>query len=184
MSRRKEIAVLSQILTDPENSSRTDEEVADLLIEALDKERAASRRLAVVGQIQYRPQEPTHTVVLGPFSAPLALTDHERFTRAVERPCRAAREAGEHLAWDYKTKTGAGRFMLAPAFMKPRDAWDFWRGEGPAEGVAEVIEAIPTEILPACCCGLPPRPCPRCGQTTGHYCHRHGAGEQHRCGAA
>lgn len=142
-----------------------------------------ARRLAVVGQIQPRPQDPAYTVILGPFHARGTLDSHEKFLRAVGGNV-AARESGEHLAWDYKTKKGRGRFMLAPAFMKPRDAWDFWRGSGPADEVAEVIEAIPAEILPACCCGMKPRPCLHCGQPAGHYCHRHDTGEQHRCGAA
>lgn len=94
--------------------------------EILDND-SKERRLAVVGQISYGPQEPTHTVVLGPFRSPLKLSDEERFQAVLGRPCTAAREAGQHLAWDSKTGTGSGKFMLAPAFMKPRDAWDFYR---------------------------------------------------------
>lgn len=88
---------------------------------------ANDRRLAVVGQISFGPQEAVHTVVLGPFRSPLKLTDEERFQAALNRPCTQARDAGEHLAWDSKTNRGKGRFMLAPAFMRPRDAWDFYR---------------------------------------------------------
>ncbi|WP_406108627.1 hypothetical protein OG698_38605 [Streptomyces sp. NBC_01003] len=68
-------------------------------------------------------------VILGPFHSPLRLSSEERFREAVTRPCTDAREAGQHLAWDTKTGRGQGRFMLAPAFMKPRDAWDFYRPE-------------------------------------------------------
>ncbi|MFV2118830.1 hypothetical protein ACE14D_10430 [Streptomyces sp. Act-28] len=42
---------------------------------------------------------------------------------------------------------------------KPRDAWDFYRGQGPAEAVAEpVTEHIPRDITPVCLCGLKSRP--------------------------
>lgn len=140
---------MAKILSDPENLSRSAEELAGLVLdemydlavttakaevraevrrEIFDKD-AEARRLAVVGQITFGPQEPTHTVVLGPFHAPLLLRSEERFREAVKRPCTAARDAGQHLAWDSKTGTGRGRFMLAPAFMKPRDAWDFYRAE-------------------------------------------------------
>ncbi|CAL9370210.1 hypothetical protein [Streptomyces sp. enrichment culture] len=124
---QREVAALAKILSDPENQNRSAEEIGQLCIDELDSLRATSHRLAVVGQISYGPQEPTHTVVLGPFRSPLKLSDDERFRAALERPCTAARDAGRHLAWDSKTGTGKGRFMLAPAFMKPRDAWDFFR---------------------------------------------------------
>jgi hypothetical protein len=107
--------------------------MAQLVIDELDGLRSASHRLAVVGQISYGPQEPLQTVVLGPFRAPLQLRSEERFREALTRPCTAARDAGRYLAWDSKTGTGRGRFMLAPAFMKPRDAWDFYRPERQAD---------------------------------------------------
>jgi hypothetical protein len=116
-----------KILSDPENRDRSAEEIAQLCIDELDALRSTTHRLAVVGQISYGPQEPLHTVVLGPFRSPLLLKDEERFEEALKRPCTAAREAGQHLAWDSKTGTGQGRFMLAPAFARPRDAWDFYR---------------------------------------------------------
>lgn len=118
---------MAKILSDPENDSRSAEEIAQLCMDELDSIRATSHRLAVVGQISYGPEEAAHTVVLGPFRSPLKLESEERLQAALERPCTAAREAGRHLAWDSKTGTGRGRFMLAPAFMKPRDAWDFFR---------------------------------------------------------
>lgn len=148
---QREINSLAKILSDPENESRSAEELAGLILDQVydlavttakaeirSEERAdvrrqiferdsAVRRLAVVGQISFGPQEPTHTVVLGPFYAPHQLSSEGRFREAVAKPCRDAREAGRRLAWDYKTGTGRGRFMLAPAFMKPNEAWDFFR---------------------------------------------------------
>ena len=152
---QREVTSLARILSDPENASRSAEEIAQLVIDELDSLRSVSHRLAVVGQISYGPQEAVHTVVLGPFRSPLKLSDEERFQAATERPCTQAREAGRHLAWDTKTGKGQGRFMLAPAFMKPRDAWDFYRDAGPAPVIAEALAAVPPKIIgPTCLCGL------------------------------
>lgn len=138
---QREVAALAKILSDPENQNRSAEEIGQLCIDELDSLRATSHRLAVVGQIRYGPQEPTHTVVLGPFRSPLKAESEERFKAALERPCAAARDAGRHLAWDSKTGTGSGRFLIAPAFMKPRDAWDFYRPEKRAD-MQHITESI------------------------------------------
>jgi len=166
---------LAKILSDPENEHRSAEELATLVLdrmydlavstakaevraetrrEILDND-AKDRRLAVVGQITFGPQEPTHTVVLGPFRSPLQLGSEERFQAALGKPCTAAREAGSGLAWDSKSGTGRGRFMLAPAFMKPRDAWDFYRGVGPAPVVDQALTDVAARHAgPVCLCGL------------------------------
>lgn len=184
---QREINALAAILSDPENSSRTAEELASLILdrmydlavstakaevraetrrEIFDKD-AEARRLAVIGQVSYGPQEATHTVVLGPFHAPLKLTNPERFEAATAKPCTQAREAGQHLAWDTKTGTGRGRFMLAPAFMKPRDAWDFYRGSRAEPIITKALEDLPARQLgPVCLCGL----------REGVVCHAHPEG--------
>lgn len=131
---------MEAVLTDPENESRTGAEVAERVIEALDSVRATTHRMAVVGQIRYEALGPLHTVVLGPFSARGVLDTREKFERAVEAG-PAARGAGQQLAWDAKTGLGDGRFLLAPAFIKPRDAWDFFRGPSKKETEA------PTNML-------------------------------------
>lgn len=138
---QREINQLAKILTDPENSSRSAEEVAQLCIDTLDDLRTTTHRLAVVGQIRYGPQEPTHTVVLGPFRSPVKVSDEERFQAALDKPCASARDAGRHLAWDSKSGTGSGRFLIAPAFLKPRDAWDFYRPEKRAD-MQHITESI------------------------------------------
>lgn len=163
----REVKVLAKILSDPDNLNRSAEEIAQLCIDALDDLRSASHRLAVVGQISYGPQETTHTVVLGPFRSPLKLSDEERFQAALERPCTSARDAGRHLAWDSKGGTGQGRFMLAPMFAKPRDAWDYYRGEKAAPVIAQALSDIPPKtIKPVCVCGL----------REGVTCHAHPEG--------
>lgn len=125
---KREIDAVASVLTDPENGDRTAEEVAELAIAALDDVRARSHRMLVVGQIRFQAQEATHTVALGPFTSRGILDSQEKFSRAVQGGV-AARTVGQQLAWDVKTGTGAGRFMLVPAFMRPRDAWDFFRPE-------------------------------------------------------
>lgn len=138
---------MAKILSDPENSQRSAEELAQLVLERvyelavstakteirsetrreIFETDAAARRLAVVGQLRFGPQEPTHTVVLGPFHSTVPLRSEETLEDVLGRPNVAARDAGRHLAWDSKTQRGSGRFMLAPAFMRPRDAWDYYR---------------------------------------------------------
>lgn len=152
--------------------------------DALDRMKEKTHRLAIVGQISYGPQEPVQTVVLGPFRAPLTVTDEESFKAVTERPCADAREAGRDLAWDARTGRGRGRFQLVPAFAKAADAWAFYRASRPAqEIVAEVVDLIPKEIVPVCCCGLRTKPvCRFCGERMEHHCPLHERGvEPHRC---
>ncbi|MFB9393380.1 hypothetical protein ACFPM3_20095 [Streptomyces coeruleoprunus] len=173
---------MASILTDPQNSERSAEEVATLCIEALDDARARTHRLAVVGQIQYEAPGPVHTVVLGPFSCRGLLDTEEKFRGLLTGPV-GAREIGQDLAYDPASKTGRGRFLLAPAFFKARDAWAFYKGAGPAEVVADALPLLPRDIVPVCSCGLKARPqCRWCGQAAHHPCPLHEPEAQtHRC---
>lgn len=182
---QREIHALAKILSDPENSNRSAEEISQLCIDELDDLRATSHRLAVVGQVSFGPEEPTHTVVLGPFRSPLQLKDQERFTEALTRPCTAARDAGRNLAWDTKTGKGRGRFMLAPAFLKPRDAWDFYRGHESAELAVQAVEQFAPHLGPTCGCGMKGTTrCRFCGSDYERTCALHDTGAQlHRCNA-
>ncbi|WP_413114834.1 hypothetical protein ACK1X7_07460 [Streptomyces sp. CY1] len=183
---KRELAAVATILTDPENRNRSAEEVAAAAIAALDDVRGRTHRLAVVGQIRYGPQDQTpHTVILGPFSSRGIIDAPERF-RAVVSGGTAARDAGQGLAWDSKTGRGAGRFMLAPAFLRPRDAWDFFR-DIPREDAAEITAAVagwaPPEIGPVCTCGLVGEiACHVCGASYERHCFRHEPeADTHRC---
>jgi len=180
---QREISSLAKILSDPENHSRSAEEIAQLVIDELDDLRSSSHRLAVVGQISFGPQGAAHTVVLGPFRAPLKLSDEQRFRDALTRPCTAARDAGRHLAWDSKTGKGRGRFLLAPAFMKPRDAWDFYRGHDVAEVAIQAVERLALHTGPTCGCGMQGSTiCRFCGKDYERRCALHDQGaEVHRC---
>lgn len=196
MSTKRERDAVAQILSDPQYEGRPTDEVIDAAIAALDEARARSRRLAVVGQITFGPQGTTHTVVLGPFSARGILDTEEKFRRAVEGGT-AARQAGQDLAWDTKTGTGRGRFMLAPAFWRPRDAWDFYR---PEKEVPEIVQRIANDVErwqpglwgeetpaePACSCGARGESnCRHCGGSITRHCPRHEPGvELHQCRTA
>jgi hypothetical protein len=153
-----------KILADPENSARSAEEVADLVIGTLDDLRSKTHRLAVVGQIRFNEaQEHPHTVILGPFSARGMLDTQEKFLRALEGGS-AARTAGQDLYVDPKNRLGRGRFMLAPAFSSPRQAWNFFRPAEPdvPRRFAWIAESIQrweaggsrkATVKPVCHCG-------------------------------
>lgn len=161
----KEISAVAEILADPENQNRSAEQMAELAISALDDVRARTHRLAVVGQIAF-PEAPeiVHTAILGPFSSRGILDSQGKFLKAVAGPSRA-RQAGQDLAWDPRLRTGRGRFMLAPAFMSARSAWEFYRRpEPPDPRLVRIGQAIARwrpglwaeEVNPApvCHCGI------------------------------
>lgn len=193
-------AAVGGILTD---RGRSPFEAARAAFEEMEEVRRRKHRIAVVGQIQYGPQGETHTVVLGPFSAPGICDSEEKFRKVVEgNP--AAREAGQGLAWDPKAGSGRGRFMLAPVFWSPRDAWEFHRpskgelAEGPwnlrlpeekLQAIRDSLgqwEAHITPAQPACVCGLPEkRLCTQCGGEITRKCPRHDdGGKLHVCNQA
>lgn len=153
------------------------------IADRLDDMRSVTHRIAVVGQIQYGPQGATHTVVLGPFRARGTLDTEEKFLTAIQGGT-AAREAGQHVAWDTKTGTGRGRFMLAPAFRTGRDAWDFFRGEGPAGDITQAVTQIRSPHFgPVCACGLTKtQVCRWCSLTYERHCPLHDPeAEVHQC---
>ncbi len=146
---------------------RTDEQSRDLsdlyadceeIIELVEEHQASTRRLLVVGQIQYDGSSEVYTVALGPYGARGVLSDDEKFHKAAEAST-AVHEAGGRLAWDTKTRTGKGRYMVVPLFRTPVDAWNFYRSssdvsEDELTGQIEVaLEGDPYEIVPACICG-------------------------------
>jgi hypothetical protein len=141
MGRMAEIAALTEVLENPDNEHISTTSICELLLDAVDLVRGRSHRLAVVGQITHEGEEP-HVVVLGPYSARGVLDSQEKFDKAVSGGT-AARSDGQQLAWDSKTGTGKGRFMLVPAFHRPRDAWDFYRPDKAGESfAAEITESI------------------------------------------
>lgn len=160
----KDVAAVAATLSDPENADRTAEEMAVRAIDAYEEVHARTHRLAVVGQIAFHEApETVHTVVLGPFSSRGILDSQEKFLKALEGGS-AARTAGQDLYVDPKNRLGKGRFMLAPAFQRPRDAWEFFRPAEPdiPRRFAWIAESIQrweaggsraASVKPVCHCG-------------------------------
>lgn len=117
MAPKREIQAIADVLNDPANDDRTAEDMAELVIKALDDQRAATHRLAVVANYCWWPQEDKPTLaVIGPFS-----------TRATG----AARAAGEAMAGS--VQRGRGKWMLVPAYANARAAWDAIKPPSEAE---------------------------------------------------
>lgn len=176
MSRAQELKALAEVLEDPANADKSTEDISQLLIDAIDSTRSKSHRLAVVGQIYPEGASSPLTVVLGPYSS-RSFDTPEKFQKVVGSPTSARTEA-QNLAWDIKMGSGKGRFMLAPAFMRARQAWDFYRPEAdpvkknpmhllapPPPHITESIDrweaggwAEAVSYPPACHCGMPDHP--------------------------
>ena len=166
MGRAAEMKALIEILEDPTNADKTSEDLAEELIDSLDATRGRTHRIAVVGQISHETPEgglsEPQTVVLGPYSSRGFLTTPEKFRQSAAG-AGTARSDGQQLAWDSKTGTGKGRFMLVPVFHRPRDAWNFYRTEKPGWAdnwphIAESIEQWQPGLWaettrPVCACG-------------------------------
>lgn len=126
-------------------------EIKIKVIEALEEIEAKKKQVVIVGQIHLPQREKPSVVALGPFGA--------RAEKAIEA-------AGGSLAWDSRSSTGMGRYMVVPAFPSARAAWDHHRAS-----VQEIEQELLTmnEIQrtisygPVCECGLP----------HATYCHRH-----------
>ncbi|ONK10407.1 hypothetical protein [Streptomyces sp. MP131-18] len=186
---RREAKAVSEVIRMGLDDNLSPEEVAGEATEKIRELDSQTDRVMVVGQIQEGPRPPL-TVALGPFSSRGKIDSPQAFLRATAGGT-AARAAAEGLAWNPSTKLGKGRFMLAPIFRSPREAWAFY-SQLPVEGrpaesdlyaaAREMTAWDPEAIEPACVCGLTHQhPCPTCGQLAAHYCHKHQRGEQHSC---
>lgn len=88
------------------NSAAVAKLVAKAALDAAEATRNKNAKFGAVAQINLPDGELNHFLV-GPFSTELK-----------------ARTAAEGFAWDPKSKTGRGRFMVIPIVNKPADAWD------------------------------------------------------------
>ena len=133
------------------NQEDVAEAIFELVVSMLEEAEAKKKQVVIVGQIHLPRREKPSVVALGPFGA---------------RAEKATEAAGGQLAWDTKSGTGMGRYMVVPAFPSARAAWDHHR-----VSVQEIEEELLTmnEIQrtisygPVCQCGLP----------HADYCHRH-----------
>lgn len=94
------------------------EELADAMIDSMidtyEAIMAKSYNLVVVAQFELNDGQ-RYTAAVGPLS-----------TRAKQR----ARDVGARFAWDYKSRTGSGKYTLVPLIRNPNEAWDEARAGG------------------------------------------------------
>lgn len=103
-----EITAAAKVLNQ-DHDGLTTRGVAKLVLEAAEAARDKGAKFLAVGQYSL-PDTPLNHVAIGPFSTELQ-----------------ARKAGEGLAWDSKSGTGNGRFMVVPVVAKALDAWNLIR---------------------------------------------------------
>lgn len=155
---KREVNALAAILADPENESRTAEELAALLISELDDLRAKSPRIAVVVRHRWLETDQYSLAVLGPFGA---------------RAQKAAREMGE-AACAALAHPGDGRAVPVPVYASPRDAWNALKPPPAADVLrAEIREQLKSWTPELWRPDEPPCPTCRCGLSSGRPCQVH-----------
>lgn len=170
-----EIKALAEVLEEETNQDKTTEEICGLLIDALDGVRSRSHRVVILAQLSY-PEAEDHlplTLAMGPYGSRQVLDTPSKWKSFLEAGS-SARTEGMNLAWDNRTGRGTGRFMLAPLFRRPTDAWSFYPKPTemtktdpmnllvpPPTAVSEALEryeqglwAREVDYGPACHCGL------------------------------
>lgn len=113
------------LLARESNADITAEKLADEITEAVTG--------TVIGMYEEFEETKRNLIVLGHFR----LEDDTSYVAAVgplstTAPARA-RAVGERFAWDYKTRTGSGRYVLVPLIRDPAKAWDDARNAGLTE---------------------------------------------------
>lgn len=159
----KIIKEIKKLLVDGDDLD--DGDLAEQILETVERLQGEARRIITVGQIYYDGSEKPYTVALGPYSARGNLDSLEKWNKAAEGHTKS-RDDGGKLAWDTSTKLGKGRFMVVPILRSARDAWDFFRGSE-LEPVAEILAGSPenpifetsirgtsVDVGPVCICGL------------------------------
>lgn len=119
MPSQREIDAVADILADERNDDLFADQIAELIIAALEDVQAKTNNLIIVGRFSFDGVS-AYEAALGPFR-----------TRAVA----AARAVGERFAWDYKTRMGSGKYQFLPLHRTPQAAWDHVRER---EGYAKV----------------------------------------------
>lgn len=114
-------AAVADLLAREGNDALTAEElaaeIAETAVAVYEELQTKSYNLVVLGHFTLD-GDSSYLAAVGPLS-----------TRARQR----ARGVGEHFAWDYKTRTGTGKFMLVPLIRNPNEAWDEARQEALTE---------------------------------------------------
>jgi len=154
----REVKALVPILSDEANMSRTAEELAALLVDALDDLRAKSPRIAVVVRHRWLETDQYSLAVLGPFGA-----------TAIKTPRQMGEEACYALA-----HPGDGAAVPAPMYPSPKAAWDALQPPSRAEVLkAEIREQLKTWTPELWRPDGTPCPTCRCGLSSGKPCQVH-----------
>lgn len=93
------------------------EAMTNTMIETYEEIQATKYNLIVLGHFRLE-DDTSYVAAVGPLS-----------TRAQQR----ARAVGERFAWDYKTRSGTGQYVLVPLIRDPAKAWDEARNAGLTE---------------------------------------------------
>ncbi len=103
--------------TAEELASDISEAMTDTMIEMYEGFEDAKRNLVVLGHFRLD-DDASYVAAVGPLST--------------AAPARA-RAVGERFAWDYKTRSGTGQYVLVPLIRDPAKAWDEARNAGLTE---------------------------------------------------
>lgn len=148
-------------MSDPQNADRTLDDIAELVIKALDEVRAQTHRIAVIANYRWRVDEEPQLAFIGPFDT---------------RVPSAAKAMGSAMAG---TSTGgSGKWMLVPAYANARAAWDAIKPPPKHEQrLAEFLGSIRRSTdNPSVWAGLTvpgsAAPC-CCGVKSGSWCEKH-----------
>lgn len=150
----REVRALAAILADPENDRRTAEQMAALLVDALDEERATHPRIAVVVRHRWLSTDSYSLAVLGPFGA----RAHGRAREMGEAACAALAHPGD------------GTAVPVPVYASPRDAWNALKPPPAADLLKEQVARDlkdwspglwtgSSKPCPTCRCGISDKPC-------------------------
>lgn len=101
--------------------------VTETVVAAYEEIQAKSYNLVVLGHFHLEEGKP-YVAAVGPLS-----------TRAPMR----ARGVGERFAWDYKSRTGTGKFSLVPLIRDPNQAWEEARAAAFGEYVHHLTSITP-----------------------------------------
>lgn len=137
--------LVADLLARPENEDLSAEElgreVAEAIITSYEEAQSKSYNMVVLGHFRLD-DDTSYVAAVGPLS-----------TRATAR----ARGVGERFAWDYKTRTGSGKYVLVPLIRDPHQAWD----EARSHQVRAIVQAnergfslTSDPFGPTCICGL------------------------------
>lgn len=115
----------------------------NLTAEDLAEELAQGATEALVASYEAIQEKSYNLVVVGHFTT----ADGKPYMAAVgplsTRATARARGLGERFAWDYRSRTGSGKYALVPLVRNPAEAWDQTRADKAPKAKADRKGVIP-----------------------------------------